>query len=214
MLYNKPPFLSYIDGEGEVRGSQASLLPATTHLTDNEGPALQNGVAATNMECAAAADLTKVAAGSSSVTMADDTPPRVMDLHAFGCRAVALKAPHKQNKTALEPRGEVGKFLGRVRHSPGTYAVLVNGKVVETSSVLVDEEHLARCVWIGRDRTPTRNWSDERDSVAVLRVYIMLYNKPPFLSYIDGEGEVRGSQASLLPAATDTRKRRKDKRRL
>ena len=42
----------------------------------------------------------------------------------------------------------------------------------------------------------------------------MLYNKPPFLSYIDGEGEVRGSQASLLPATTDTRKRRKDKRRL
>ena len=30
MLYNKPPFLSYIDGEGEVRGSFSSLLPATT----------------------------------------------------------------------------------------------------------------------------------------------------------------------------------------
>ena len=32
MLYNKPPILSYIDGEGEVRGSTTSLLPATTYL--------------------------------------------------------------------------------------------------------------------------------------------------------------------------------------
>ena len=71
MLYNKPPFLSYIDGEGEVRGSHPSLLPATTHLTDIEGPALQHGVAATNVEHAAAASLNRVASGSPSEVVAD-----------------------------------------------------------------------------------------------------------------------------------------------
>ncbi|MDC0525827.1 hypothetical protein OAO87_02415, partial [bacterium] len=67
--------------------------------------------------------------------------PRVMDLPAFGCRAVVLKPPQHQHKPSLSGRGWVGSFLGRSRDSRGSYDVLVGGKVVTSSSVLVDEEH-------------------------------------------------------------------------
>ena len=93
----------------------------------------------------------------------------MMDLHAFG----AERSPSRRrtNRTRRRPRGEVGKFLGRVRHSC-TYAVLVNGKVVETSSVLVDEEHLARC---GLAETMLNaQLVRRRDSVAVLRFTLCL----------------------------------------
>ena len=68
-------------------------------------------------------------------------PPRVMDLAAFGSRAVVLKPPPHQHKPSLSPRGWVGSFLGRSRYSKGAYDVLVGQRVVTSSSVLVDEEH-------------------------------------------------------------------------
>ena len=68
-------------------------------------------------------------------------PPRVMDLAAFGSRAVILKPPPHQHKPSLSPRGWVGSFLGRSRYSKGAYDVLVGQRVVTSSSVLVDEEH-------------------------------------------------------------------------
>ena len=68
-------------------------------------------------------------------------PPRVMDLAAFGARAVVLKPPTKQHKPSLSARGWVGAFLGRSRHSKGSYDVLVGNSVVSSSSVVVDEEH-------------------------------------------------------------------------
>ena len=69
-------------------------------------------------------------------------PPRVMDLAAFGARAVVLKPPERQHKPSLSTRGEVGAFLGRSRNSKGTYDVLVaGGKIISSSSVLVDEDY-------------------------------------------------------------------------
>ena len=68
-------------------------------------------------------------------------PGKVMDLAAFGCRAVALKAPTHLHKPSLTTKGWVGIFLGRSRDSKGCYDVLVGNRVVSTSSVDVDEEH-------------------------------------------------------------------------
>ena len=64
-----------------------------------------------------------------------------MDLAAFGCRAVVLKPPTHQAKPSLAPRGWVGTFLGRSRHSKGAYDVLVGRTIVTSSSVNVDEEN-------------------------------------------------------------------------
>ena len=71
-------------------------------------------------------------------------PPRVMDLATFGCRAVVLKPPTHQAKTSLAPRGWIGTFLGRSRHSKDAYDVLVGRTVVTSSSVNVDEENFDR----------------------------------------------------------------------
>ena len=68
-------------------------------------------------------------------------PPRVMDLAAFGCRAVVLKPLTHQHKPGLSTRGWVGTFLGRSRHSKGAYNVLVGRTIVTSSSVVVNEEH-------------------------------------------------------------------------
>ena len=69
-------------------------------------------------------------------------PPRVMDLASFGCRAVVLLAPTHQHKPSLSGRGQLGAFLGRSRHSKGSYDILVEGnKIVTSSSVMVDEEY-------------------------------------------------------------------------
>ena len=68
--------------------------------------------------------------------------PSVMDLASFGCRAVVLRPPTHQHKPSLSGRGWVGCFLGRSRHSKGSYDVLVDGRqIVTSSSVLVDKEH-------------------------------------------------------------------------
>ena len=75
-------------------------------------------------------------------------PPRIMDLHVFGCRAFALKPPNQQHKPSLSGRGWEGAFLGRARKSKGCYAVWTGGQVVESSSVQVDEEYL---VWAEPD---------------------------------------------------------------
>ena len=64
-----------------------------------------------------------------------------MDLAAFGCRAVVLLAPRNMHKPSLKPRGEVGAFLGRSRDSKGCYAVMVEGRVRHSSSVVVDEKN-------------------------------------------------------------------------
>ena len=68
-------------------------------------------------------------------------PPRVMDLAAFGCMAVVLKPPTHQHKTSLSGRGWAGAFLGRSRDSKGSYDVFVDGRVVTSSSVSVNEEY-------------------------------------------------------------------------
>ena len=68
-------------------------------------------------------------------------PPQVMDLPAFGCRAVAWMPPNMVHKPSLSGRGLVGIFLGRSRNSKGAYDVEVKGRVVTSSSVLVNEEY-------------------------------------------------------------------------
>jgi len=68
-------------------------------------------------------------------------PPQVMDLPAFGCRAVAWMPPNMVHKPSLSGRGLVGVFLGRSRNSKGAYDVEVKGRVVTSSSVLVNEEY-------------------------------------------------------------------------
>ena len=70
-------------------------------------------------------------------------PPQVMDLPAFGCQAVVLKPPTHQHKPSLQGRGWVGIFIGRSRNSKGAYDVLVDGMIVTSSSVLVNEEYFS-----------------------------------------------------------------------
>ncbi|KOO32538.1 retrotransposon like protein, partial [Chrysochromulina tobinii] len=70
--------------------------------------------------------------------------PAIMDLARYGCRAVVLKPPNQQNKTALDSRGWVGTFCGRSVNSPGCWDVNCNGTIVSSSSVQVDEEHMPR----------------------------------------------------------------------
>ena len=67
--------------------------------------------------------------------------PQVMDLAAFGCRAVALMPPTHQHKPSLSGRGVLGAFLGRSQNSKGAYDILMPGnKIMTSSSVMVDEE--------------------------------------------------------------------------
>ena len=68
------------------------------------------------------------------------TLPRIMDLHAFGCRAVVLKPAAHQHKPSLPGRGWVGAFLGRARNSRGCWAVWTGTSIVESSGIAVDEE--------------------------------------------------------------------------
>ena len=77
-------------------------------------------------------------------------PPKLMDLATFGCAAIVLKSPVKQDKTRLSTRGAKGIFLGRSRDSIGTYDVLVgNLTIVSSSSVMVNEEEFP---WHGENR--------------------------------------------------------------
>ena len=66
--------------------------------------------------------------------------PNVMDLAPIGVRAVVLAPPQHRRKGGLNPRGYVGKFLGRSTHSIDCWDVWANGKVIASSSVVVDEE--------------------------------------------------------------------------
>ena len=97
--------------------------------------------------------------------------PRVMDLPAFGARAVVLKPPPHQHKPSLSSRGWQGSFLGRTRGSKGCYDVLVDGnKIVRSSSVLVDEE---RFDWAPKDKQHLTSlsplWRTPRRSNSTLR---------------------------------------------
>ncbi len=74
--------------------------------------------------------------------------PSLMDLATFGCRAVVLKPPPKQSKGDLSLRGYIGIYLGRSSTCVGASDVWVKGKVVTSSSVLVDEEYFP---WLGKD---------------------------------------------------------------
>ena len=74
--------------------------------------------------------------------------PNVMDLAPPGVRAIVLKPPTAIHKGALEPRGWVGVFLGRSSHSINCWDVWCNGKIVSSSSVVVDEEFYP---WRGKD---------------------------------------------------------------
>ena len=66
--------------------------------------------------------------------------PSGMDLLTLGSRAVVLKPPPHQKKGDLTGRGWVGVLLGR-GPSIGSYLVWANGRLVTSSSVLVDEEN-------------------------------------------------------------------------
>ena len=66
--------------------------------------------------------------------------PHVMDLATFGCEAFVLKPPPHTHKPSLSGRGWAGIFLGRSRNTRGCYSVLVGKQVVESSSVMVNEE--------------------------------------------------------------------------
>ena len=67
-------------------------------------------------------------------------PPRIMDLATLGCKAVAYLPPPQHHKRAMVPRGVEGIFLGRSRRNIGSYDVYAGGKIISTSSVMVDEE--------------------------------------------------------------------------
>lgn len=60
-----------------------------------------------------------------------------------------LRAPTEQHKPSLTPRGVEGKFLGRSRDAKGCYAVMVDGRVVHSASVLVNEEYFP---WLPADQ--------------------------------------------------------------
>ena len=99
-----------------------------------------------------------IGSAGSSATDANISPhqrftlrqPRVMDLAAFGARAIVLKPPPHQHKPSLSSRGWQGSFLGRSRNMKGGYDVLVNGnQIVRSSAVLVDEEHFD---WAPREK--------------------------------------------------------------
>ena len=71
--------------------------------------------------------------------------PRIIDLCTFGCRAVVLKpAQHQTNNAELTGRGWAGCYLGR-GHSVGSHRVWANNRIVESSSVLCDEETFPWC---------------------------------------------------------------------
>ena len=76
-------------------------------------------------------------------------PTKVMDLMCFGARTV-VSIPEGQNqpKTTLPPKGEIGCFLGRSKTSIGCYNVWCKGRVVNSSSIAVDEEYFP---WRGDD---------------------------------------------------------------
>merc|ERR1711965_217732 len=68
--------------------------------------------------------------------------PKVMDLAPPGVRAVVLKPPTHRSKGDLEPRGWIGCLLGRSTNSIDCWDVAVgSGKVVSSSSVVIDEEY-------------------------------------------------------------------------
>ena len=116
-------------------------------------------------------------------------PPSVMDLASFGCRAVVLAPPTHQQKTRLGTRGYVGTYLGRSLNSKGCYAVLVEGKVVHSSSVLVDEETFP---WSPPERRTRRLTSA---SHAALRP-----ERPPLAPPSAGNaGSVASAPATLEP---------------
>ena len=77
-------------------------------------------------------------------------PGKLLDLATFGCSAVVLKQPTKQDKMQLSTRGAHGIFLGRTRDTIGSYDVLVDGgSIVSSSSVMVNEEEFP---WLGARR--------------------------------------------------------------
>ena len=64
--------------------------------------------------------------------------PRLTPIcHMWG---ISPSLPQQQDKVNLGTRGWDGVFLGRSRDSPGCYSVWTGHSVVETSSVMVDEE--------------------------------------------------------------------------
>eukprot|EP00966_Prymnesium_polylepis_P232659 5380991-Prymnesium_polylepis.1 len=73
-----------------------------------------------------------------------------MDLGTFGCRCVVLKPPPFQRKGDLSARGWMGIFLGNSSESVGAYDAWVPelGKVVTSSSVMIDEETFP---WRGKE---------------------------------------------------------------
>ena len=100
-----------------------------------------------------------------------------------------LGCPSATNSVVPAARGRLGRDLGVV--SPpteltggpmGACGVSQSLSLLSVCGVFISKVVVARCVWIGRDRTPTRNWSDERDSVAVLRFTLCFTINP--LSYL------------------------------
>ena len=84
--------------------------------------------------------------------------PKIMDLVTIGCRAVALKPRPFQRKGDLSLRGWVGQALGRSLTSIGCQDVWVPAiqRVVQTSSMMCDEEYLPWCTTNVRSLDPIR----------------------------------------------------------
>ena len=74
--------------------------------------------------------------------------PSCMDLATIGSRAVVLKPSTHMVRGALQPKGYIGVYLGRSKSSIGSHCVWANGTLMDSSSVLVDEEYLP---WRGKD---------------------------------------------------------------
>ena len=139
-------------------------------------------------------------------------PPRVMDLAAFGCRAVVLKPPTHQHKPSLSTRGWVGTFLGRSRHSKGAYDVLVGRTIVTSSSVVVDEEHFdwapggthhypLTAVSHAAAQQQPQSLSTEQSSAGSLASAPATYDRM-LDSSTSYPGRTRGPMVSLPPCAT------------
>ena len=120
---------------------------AAIRISANASPRLWPWIIAYAVDWHNAA-ITAVGSSSADANISPDqrftlVPPRVMDLATFGCVATVLRPPTHIHKPSLSGRGWIGGFLGRSRESKGSYDVLVDGKVVPSSSVLVDEERMA-----------------------------------------------------------------------
>ena len=121
-------------------------------------------------------------------------PGKLLDLATFGCSAVILKQPTKQDKMQLSTRGAHGIFLGRTRDTIGSYDVLVDGgSIVSSSSVMVNEEEFP---WLGARRL--KPLSSTPDPAAVAQPSNIIPASTP--ADPDASNEVRSGYSAVNKA--------------